>query len=150
MIHEPIRNTAHTIPTGIFGLGRSDPFFEISKKNSDHASGQTRWNIVYRSEHIDDNLNPFWRPLTIGLEELCYGDLNWPLKVSVFDYNYNGKHGLIGEFETTIGGLQKQISIKGNADRDQAIRLSTEEKAYKTYGLIVVLTASVTEALDNK
>lgn len=105
---------------------------------------------MYRSEHIDDNLNPFWRPLTIGLEELCYGDLNWPLKVSVFDYNYNGKHGLIGEFETTIGGLQKQISIKGNADRDQAIRLSTEEKAYKTYGLIVVLTASVTEALDNK
>lgn len=31
------------VEPGLLGLGRSDPFFEISKKNSDHASGVVRW-----------------------------------------------------------------------------------------------------------
>lgn len=28
---------------GIFGLGRSDPFFEIAKKNVDDTTGVARW-----------------------------------------------------------------------------------------------------------
>jgi len=31
------------IEPGIMGLGRSDPFFEISRKNADHAAGVVRW-----------------------------------------------------------------------------------------------------------
>ena len=34
------------VEPGLFGLGRSDPFFEISKKNSDHASGVVRWYAI--------------------------------------------------------------------------------------------------------
>jgi hypothetical protein len=136
------------VEPGLFGLGRSDPFFEVAKKNSDHSIGLTQWNVIYRSEHIDNNLNPLWTPCDIGLEELCYGDLSWPLKISVFDHNHNGKHGLIGEYECTIGQLQQDISIKGNADRDKAIHLSTEEKAVKgkSYGLLVVLKAELVDA----
>ena len=67
-----------------------------------------------------------------------------PLKVTVFDHNDNGKHLVIGEFETTIGELQAQLSIKGNADREQAIPLGVEGK-FKTYGLLCVLKATVVE-----
>ena len=31
------------VEPGLLGLGRSDPFFEIAKKNSDHAAGIVRW-----------------------------------------------------------------------------------------------------------
>lgn len=31
------------VEPGLLGLGRSDPFFELSKKNSDHSSGVVRW-----------------------------------------------------------------------------------------------------------
>jgi hypothetical protein len=31
------------IEPGIMGLGRSDPFFEIARKNTDHAAGVVRW-----------------------------------------------------------------------------------------------------------
>jgi hypothetical protein len=31
------------VEPGLLGLGRSDPFFEISKKNADHAAGVVRW-----------------------------------------------------------------------------------------------------------
>ena len=130
------------VEPGFFGLGRSDPFFEVAKKNSDHSIGQTKWNVVYRSEHIENNLNPYWTPCVIGLEELCYCDLNWPLKITIWDHNDNGKHTVIGEFETTIEQLQERISIKGNADREQAIPLS-QEKKLKTYGLVVVLKATI-------
>ena len=45
------------VEPGFFGLGRSDPFFEVAKKDADFALGQLRWNTVYRSEHIDNHLS---------------------------------------------------------------------------------------------
>lgn len=33
------------VEPGLLGLGRSDPFFEIAKKNSDHAAGVVRWYV---------------------------------------------------------------------------------------------------------
>ena len=130
------------VEPGAFGLGRSDPFFEVAKKNADYATAQVNWQVVYRSDFIPNNLNPYWLPTTIGLEELCYGKLDWPLKISVYDHNESGVHREIGEVETTIGELQNRIAIKGNADRDQAISISREGKL-KTYGLLCVLEAEL-------
>lgn len=31
------------VEPGLLGLGRSDPFFVIFKKNSDHSAGVVRW-----------------------------------------------------------------------------------------------------------
>jgi hypothetical protein len=31
------------VEAGLLGLGRSDPFYELSKKNADHAHGYVRW-----------------------------------------------------------------------------------------------------------
>lgn len=132
------------VEPGLFGLGRSDPFFEVAKKEADYDVGQVHWNVVYRSKRIKNNLNPYWAPCRIRLEELCYGNLDWPLKISVFDHNENGRHLLIGEFETTIAELCSQTAVRGNADRDRAIPLNRENK-FKTYGLLCVLKAVVTE-----
>jgi hypothetical protein len=33
------------VEPGIMGLGRSDPFFELSRKNVDHAAGVVRWYV---------------------------------------------------------------------------------------------------------
>jgi hypothetical protein len=132
------------VEPGAFGLGRSDPFYELAKKNADYSIAQVKWNVVYRSEKIEDNLNPYWRATNIGLDELCYGKTDWPLKITVLDHNDNGKHRVIGEFETTIAELQERISIKGNADREQAVPLGVEGK-FKTYGLLCVLKADLVE-----
>ena len=43
------------VEPGIFGLGRSDPFFELSRKNADHAAGVVRWYVLiffFVSEHL--------------------------------------------------------------------------------------------------
>jgi Ca2+-dependent lipid-binding protein len=132
------------VEPGLFGLGRSDPFFELAKKDTDYSVAQVKWNVVYRSEHIDNNLNPYWNPTKVDLEELCYGKLDWPLKVTVYDHNSNGNHRLIGEFETNVADLQVRKAIRGNADREQAVTLSKEGKC-KTYGLLCVLKAEISD-----
>jgi hypothetical protein len=132
------------VEPGAFGLGRSDPFFEVAKKNADYSIAQVKWQVVYRSEYIANNLNPYWSPTTIGLEELCYGKLDWPLKIAVYDHNKSGVHVKIGEFETTIGELQNRVAVKGNADRDQAIAVGLEGR-FKRYGHVCVLQADLVE-----
>jgi hypothetical protein len=101
------------VESGFFGLGRSDPYFEIAKKNADYTSGIVRYNVVYRSERRDNNLNPYWLPVTLPLEELCYNDVNYPLQIRVFDFQYNSDPTFIGCFDTKIHDLIDHISIKG-------------------------------------
>ena len=130
------------VEAGVLGLGRSDPFFEIAKKNADHAAGIVRWKPVYRSETIHDNLNPFWKEGSISLEELCYNDLDWPLRISIWDWQKKGKHREIGELETNIAELKAHLALKGNADRENAIEM-TKIGGTKTNGLLVVLKCTV-------
>lgn len=132
------------VEPGLTGLGRSDPFFEVSRKNADHAAGVVRWNTIYRSAYKIDHLNPLWDKFTISLEELCYCDVAWPIKITVLDYNRNGKHVEIGGFETTVQELSQRVAIRGNADRERAFEISREDKnAGTTQGLMVVLEATI-------
>jgi hypothetical protein len=130
------------VEAGVLGLGRTDPFFEIAKKDADHAAGSVRWNVIYRSEHVINHLNPYWQKpnMPISLEELCYCDINWPLLITVYDWNANGKHTEVGQFETTVKTLMGQVAVKGNADRERAFPLFHKTS---TKGLIVVLEAQI-------
>eukprot|EP00542_Grammatophora_oceanica_P000374 CAMPEP_0194058144 /NCGR_PEP_ID=MMETSP0009_2-20130614/65318_1 /TAXON_ID=210454 /ORGANISM="Grammatophora oceanica, Strain CCMP 410" /LENGTH=258 /DNA_ID=CAMNT_0038708153 /DNA_START=77 /DNA_END=850 /DNA_ORIENTATION=- len=112
------------IEAGVLGLGRSDPFYEICKKSSDLTNGVTTWPVAYRSETIMDNLNPYWKEGSLSLEALCYGDLEWPLKISVWDWQSKGRHRVIGEVETTIQDIVDHVTQRGNADREGALKLS--------------------------
>lgn len=78
----------------------------------------------------------------MGLEELCYCDLEWPLKIAVYDWEKSGNHRPIGEFEVTTQKLIERIAVKGNADREQAFELVLDEKA-KLKGLVCVLKADL-------
>jgi hypothetical protein len=106
-------------------------------------------NTIYRSENIQNHLNPFWEPFTIDLADLCYCNLDWPLKISVFDWEASGIHRCIGEFEVTTQKLIDRIAIRGNADREQAFDLVLDEKA-QLKGLVCVLAAELTLQEDNQ
>lgn len=133
------------VEPGLLGLGRSDPFFEISKKDADHSSGQVRWNVVYRSEHKPDHLNPLWKEFDIDLEALCNGDLNYPMRIEVHDHNKSGRHTKIGACETTVANMIENIAVKGNADRDKAFELYREGDPEDAHGQICVLKAEIFE-----
>lgn len=80
------------------------------------------------------------------MEELCYGDVDWPLQVSIWDFEENGQHRWIGNVETKLSDLTKKVAIRGNADRVTALEIYKESKStnkLKTRGLLVVLKADV-------
>uniref|UniRef100_A0A8C3SSI9 Copine-3 n=1 Tax=Chelydra serpentina TaxID=8475 RepID=A0A8C3SSI9_CHESE len=83
-------------------LGKSDPFLEFYKQ-----SDGGKWQLVYRSEVIKNNLNPCWRKFSVPLQTFCGGDFNKPIKVYCSDYDSDGSHDLIGSFETNLSQLQK-------------------------------------------
>ena len=70
-------------------FSKSDPFFEIARK--DVGEKGTEWNTVYRSQPVMNNLNPNWNEDTIETSDLCLGEMNTSLLISVFDYEKNGK-----------------------------------------------------------
>ena len=99
-------------------------------------------NVVYRSEHINNNLNPYWEPFQLTLEELCYADLDWPLRITVCDWDGVAATRRLGYFETTLKGLHQQIAVRGNADRERAFDLDTEDKG-TNLGLICVVACEL-------
>jgi Ca2+-dependent lipid-binding protein len=78
-----------TALTSVGASKRDDLFFEISRR--DEGEKGTEWNTVYRSEHIMNNLNPTWNEDTVESSDLCLGDLDTPLRISVLDYEKRGR-----------------------------------------------------------
>jgi hypothetical protein len=72
-----------------------DPYFEIAI-----AHKGIRPVLLYRSEHIDKSLSPVWQPAEIALLDI--GNPYFPLTVSVYDFDKDGGHDLIGECVLTL------------------------------------------------
>mmetsp|Transcript_1708 Transcript_1708/g.1969 ORF Transcript_1708/g.1969 Transcript_1708/m.1969 type:complete len:603 (+) Transcript_1708:113-1921(+) len=118
-------------------MKKSDPFYELSRR-ADSAGGLT-WDNIYRSKPQKNNLNPDWEEAVVELSTLCDGDQDKPILVSVYDYESNGKHVPMGQFETTVNGLTSAAS--GNT-------MITLKKKGKETGKIGVKNAQVTGVED--
>jgi len=154
----PTSSSAGTAPAGTLHLAlkghklknvdglfsKSDPFFEISAR-IDQASGGLTWQPVYRSKHIDNNLNPEWPPFEVDVYRLCGGDLNKPVLIKVFDWEKNGKHVSIGSCETTVNQiLGTALSGPGGfrpADASKGFAL--KKRARQLTGNLIVLSARI-------
>uniref|UniRef100_A0A8D3EG22 Copine 3 n=1 Tax=Scophthalmus maximus TaxID=52904 RepID=A0A8D3EG22_SCOMX len=85
-------------------FGKSDPYLEFYKQTP------TGWQLAHRTEVVNNNLNPTWKPFRIPLQSLCGGEMDKPIKVECYDYDDDGSHDLIGTFETTMTRLQEASS----------------------------------------
>ena len=126
---------------GLFG--KSDPFFEISKHIQ--AAGGPTWQVVYRSQPVQNDLNPKWEPVTLDMNELCDGNHSKPILVSVFDFEKKGKHEPMGFFETNVAGLMNAVTSGSgdvkNVDTSKAFKLTRKGKFF---GHVIVTAATVT------
>ena len=86
-----------------FGMGifsTSDPFLQISRLSEDGS-----WVVVWRNEHIKNNVNPKFPQAKIPMAQLCNGDIDRPLRIGVFDFESSGKHQTMGHVETSVRGM---------------------------------------------
>ena len=125
-------------------LGKSDPFVEISA----YVPGGMMWQTLFRSKHIDNDLNPIWEPFAIELNRLLdypnssddgitkqqqQDPKQQPLKISVFDWEKSGKHKSLGQFETTVQALL-DAETPGASGPHENVNLSKAFILHKTNG----------------
>jgi len=78
-------------------LGKSDPFLIISRQKNDGT-----WTEVATTEVVKKNLNPDWRIISGHTGSFTGGNPDRRLQFKVFDHDNDGKHDLIGGFETSF------------------------------------------------
>jgi len=120
------------IESGMFG--KSDPFFEIKKKNL--VGIKVEWNTVYRSNVVKDNLNPNWNEDIISLGALCGGDLDAPLLLTIYDHEGDGEHDFMGQIEVTVNRLVNMVGQVG---------LYVMDMNGKDVGKLMVQTATLSD-----
>ncbi|XP_043937341.1 copine-2 [Protopterus annectens] len=119
-------------------FGKSDPYLEFHKEGPDG-----KWMLVHRTEVIKNTLDPVWKPFTVPLVSLCDGDIDKPVKIVCYDYDNDGGHDFIGEFQTTVA---KMCEVEDSIALEfQCINPKKQKKKrnYKNSGIIVLMSCKI-------
>ncbi|KAF3854432.1 hypothetical protein F7725_022487 [Dissostichus mawsoni] len=120
-------------------FGKSDPYLEFHKQGEDGT-----WMLVHRTEVIKNTLDPSWKPFTVPLISLCNGDVDRNIKVLCYDYDNDGGHDFIGEFQTTAAKMSEaQNSVEVEFDCINP-KKQKKKKNYKNSGFIIVKSCKIT------
>ncbi|XP_046889802.1 copine-4 isoform X1 [Hypomesus transpacificus] len=114
-------------------FSKSDPFLEIFRINDDSTT-----QLVHRTETVMNNLNPMWITFKVSLNSLCSGDHDRKLKCTVWDWDSNGKHDFIGEFEATFKEMRG--AMDGRQVQWECInpKYKIKKKNYKNSGIVIL------------
>jgi len=119
-------------------LGKSDPYFVISKK-LDNGS----WGKVYTSKVKKNTLNPIWRQVGLDIIQLNSGNDKKLLRFEVFDWDRNKTPDYIGKFEADFETIKNKKTFE----------LIDEEKKkkkndYKNSGIFTFDSINLTEGFS--
>ncbi|XP_072316879.1 copine-4-like isoform X1 [Eucyclogobius newberryi] len=117
---------------------KSDPFLEIYRINDDATL-----QLVYRTETVMNDLNPVWKSFKVSLNCLCSGDQHRKLQCTVWDWDSNGKHDYIGEFEATFNEMRG--ASEGRQVQWPCVnhKYKVKKKNYKNSGIVILSQCKV-------
>ncbi|XP_023582547.1 copine-2 [Trichechus manatus latirostris] len=119
-------------------FGKSDPFLEFYKPGNDG-----KWMLVHRTEVIKYTLDPVWKPFAVPLVSLCDGDMEKPIQVMCYDYDNDGGHDFIGEFQTSVSqmcGAHDGVPLEFECINPKKQR---KKKNYKNSGIIILRSCKI-------
>ncbi|KAM9782612.1 copine-4 [Neosynchiropus ocellatus] len=114
-------------------FSKSDPFLEIYRVNDDATM-----QLVYRTETVMNNLNPVWKTFKVSLNSLCSGDHERKLQCTVWDWDSNGKHDYIGEFEASFKEMRGAIEGRQVQWPCMNPKYKVKKKGYKNSGIVIL------------
>jgi len=125
-------------------IGKSDPYFVISKKTADG-----KWLKVYQSSIIKSTLNPEWPKVDVPLIQLNSGDDKRLLRWDVFDWDKDSESDYIGGFEATFEEIKakKEFELINGAKKEKSEQKGEKNK-YKNSGVFVFNRIEIKEDLS--
>ncbi len=99
-------------------------------------------SVVHKSDKtLRSSLRPNWVEEIIDIDTLCDGDLNLPLRLSIYHHRSNGNHDLVGEIETSVNDIISKKKSKATLEM---------KKNNAVTGLVVIEEASMAGVEDGK
>uniref|UniRef100_A0A8D0P0S2 Copine 2 n=1 Tax=Sus scrofa TaxID=9823 RepID=A0A8D0P0S2_PIG len=92
---------------------------------------------------IKYTLDPVWKPFTVPLVSLCDGDMEKPIQVMCYDYDNDGGHDFIGEFQTSVSQM---CEARDGVPREfECInpKKQRKKKNYKNSGIIILRSCKI-------
>uniref|UniRef100_A0A8C0DSR6 Copine-2 n=1 Tax=Balaenoptera musculus TaxID=9771 RepID=A0A8C0DSR6_BALMU len=92
---------------------------------------------------IKYTLDPVWKPFTVPLVSLCDGDMEKPIQVMCYDYDNDGGHDFIGEFQTSVSQM---CEARDGIPREfECInpKKQKKKKNYKNSGIIILRSCKI-------
>ncbi|XP_047152446.1 protein BONZAI 3 isoform X2 [Vigna umbellata] len=105
-------------------FSKSDPFLRISRMVESGG-----YIPICKTEVINDNLNPKWRPVCLGGHK--FGSKENPLLIECFDFNSSGDHVLIGKMQKSVADLEKLYKERTGANFVISSKSHIKEKVLK-------------------
>ncbi|KAJ7360434.1 hypothetical protein OS493_015535 [Desmophyllum pertusum] len=112
-------------------LGKSDPYLELARSKEDGT-----FVVVHRTEVIQNNLNPKWKPFQIPVQQLCNGDYDRTIRISCFDWDSDGSHDFIGTFTTNLREMCSAQQPRENQWPCINEKKQKKKRGYKNSGLV--------------
>jgi len=118
-------------------MGKSDPFIMVFRRYGSAEDENSKKEFVAKTEYIKNDLNPQWKPMEVSVH--ACGGMDGPISLSIYDYDSNGGHDLIGRVETT---LRQLVSSKPTLCILDPKKL--DNTMYRNSGLITVANVQPT------
>lgn len=119
-------------------FSKSDPFLEIFRVNDDGTA-----SLVHRTETIMNNLSPVWKSFKVSFNTLCSGDHERELRCTVWDWDSNGKHDFIGEFQTTFKEMKSAMDGKQIQWECINPKYQVKKKNYRNSGMVILTLCKI-------
>uniref|UniRef100_A0A8D2KTH4 Copine 2 n=1 Tax=Varanus komodoensis TaxID=61221 RepID=A0A8D2KTH4_VARKO len=102
------------------------------------------WYGPHRENVIKYTLDPVWKPFTVPLISLCDGDIEKQIKVVCYDYDNDGGHDFIGDFQTSVAKMCESQDMCPVEFECINPKKQKKKRSYKNSGIIIVKSCKVT------
>ncbi|KAK2834429.1 hypothetical protein Q7C36_015130 [Tachysurus vachellii] len=119
-------------------FGKSDPFLVFSRSNEDGT-----YTICHKTEVIKNTLDPVWQAFKIPVRALCNGDSDRAIRIEVYDWDRDGGHDYIGEFNTSYRELSKGQSQFSVWEVLNMKKKKKKKKKYQNSGTVTLLSCLI-------
>ncbi|KAM7373081.1 hypothetical protein PAMP_007961 [Pampus punctatissimus] len=143
-----LRFELHDISSGNNGLRDADFLgameCTLGQVTAEELSGNDDYvELSFSARKLDDktvmnNLSPVWKSFKVSLNTLCSGDHERELKCTVWDWDSNGKHDFIGEFQTTFKEMRAEQEGKQIQWECINPKYQMKKKNYRNSGVVIL------------